>query len=58
MLDQHLAGEALQRLLKPGRALLADTQLGPRANQRDLLGQRLQKAGGQLLAGLAVVADH
>ncbi|MNW12151.1 hypothetical protein D3C71_2097680 [compost metagenome] len=42
VLDQYLALEAVQRFFEAGRAFLADTQLGARADQGDLLGQRVQ----------------
>ena len=56
--DQDLAVEPGQRLLETGGPFLADAQFGAGTDQRDLFGQRIKQAAGQLQAGLAVVADH
>ncbi|MNF91301.1 hypothetical protein D3C84_738980 [compost metagenome] len=58
MFDQHLALELDQGLFETGGTFLADAQFGPRANQGDLPGGRLQQASCELQAGFAVIADH
>ncbi|MNI76082.1 hypothetical protein D3C73_1322870 [compost metagenome] len=58
VLDQDFAFETGQCLLEARRPLLADAQFRARTDQRDLSGQRVEQAAGQLQAGLAIVTDH
>ncbi|MND37823.1 hypothetical protein D3C80_285180 [compost metagenome] len=56
--NQHLTVEPDERLFEAGATFLADAQLRAGADQRDLFGQGIEQAAGQLQAGLAVVTDH